>query len=175
MLRVLMLISVLAVAACGNRPSLDEPSLGGPPLNLEEYFSGRLKAYGQFQDRFGAARRRFEVDILGTWDGRVLTLVEDFLYEDGSTERRVWTLTKTGPDRWTGSAPGVIGVAEGEERGDVFNWRYVIDLPVPGGTLRARFDDWMWRLDERRVLNRAYMERFGVEIGEVILLFERLD
>lgn len=55
------------------------------------------------------------------------------------------------------NAPGVIGEAQGEERGDTFNWRYTIDLPVPDGTLRVSFNDWMWMLSETRVLNRAYM------------------
>ncbi|MEO0912850.1 MAG: DUF3833 domain-containing protein [Pseudomonadota bacterium] len=164
---------VVMLAGCG-RPGLEDPSLGGPKLDLEEYFVGDLKAYGQFQDRFGTALRRFEVDITGEWDGEVLTLNEDFVYEDGTTENRVWTLRKTGEDTWEGTAPGVIGVATGEERGDVFNWAYTIDLPVPDGTLRVTFDDWMWRLDEKRVLNRAYMERFGIEIGDVIIFFEKL-
>jgi len=35
------------------------------------------------------------------------------------------------------------------------------------------FDDWMWQLTEDRLLNRAYMERFGVPVGEVIIMFER--
>ncbi|MEO1313236.1 MAG: DUF3833 family protein, partial [Pseudomonadota bacterium] len=65
------------------------------------------------------------------------------------------------------------GEATGEERGDTFNWRYTIDLPVPDGTLRVSFDDWMWQLDETRLLNRAYMDKFGVEIGEVIIFFEK--
>jgi hypothetical protein len=111
--------------------------------------------------------------INGTWDGETLTLVEDFVYEDNSTEQRIWTLQKTGPETWQGTAPGVIGIATGEERGDTFNWQYLIDLPVPGGTLRVRFDDWMWKLNETRVLNRAYMKRFGVDIGEVIISFEK--
>ncbi|MEM6466456.1 MAG: DUF3833 family protein, partial [Pseudomonadota bacterium] len=76
---------------------------------------------------------------------------------------------------WEGTAPGVLGIASGVERGDVFNWRYAIDLPVPDGTLRVAFDDWMWRLDEDRVLNRAYMTKFGVDIGEVIIFFVRQD
>ncbi len=163
----------VALAACSSKPSLDQ-QLGGPDLVLEEYFDGDLVAFGQFQDRFGAVRRRFEVTIDGDWDGETLTLVEDFVYEDDTTERRVWTLTKTGPDTWSGTAPGVIGAATGEVRGDVFNWRYTIDLPIgEGETLRAHFDDWMWRLDGDRVLNRAYMSRFGVRLGEVVIFFEK--
>lgn len=173
-MRWLLIGLFLSVSACTGRPSLDDPSLGPQQLNLEEYFVGDLKAYGQFQDRLGNVSRRFEVDIEGTWDGQTLTLVEDFVYEDGSTEQRIWTLTKTGPDSWRGTAPGVIGEATGEERGDQFNWRYTIDLPVPDGTLRVSFDDYMWQLDEKRLLNRAYLDKFGIEIGEVILFFEKV-
>ncbi|MEL6295863.1 MAG: DUF3833 domain-containing protein [Pseudomonadota bacterium] len=173
MVRVLVFGMLLLVAACTGKPGADDALLSDRKLNLEEFFDGRVVAQGQFQDVFGTVRRRFDVVIDGTWDGETLRLVEDFVYEDGSTEQRIWTLTKTGSDNWQGTAPGVIGIATGEERGDTFNWRYEIDLPVPDGTLRVTFDDWMWKLSEDRVLNRAYMKRFGVDIGEVIITFEK--
>jgi hypothetical protein len=172
---ILILGFTLFLAACGGRPALDDPPLGEAQLNLEEFFAGDLVAYGQFQDVLGTVRRRFVVEIDGTWDGETLRLLEDFTYEDGSTEQRIWTLTKTGPDTWQGTAPGVIGIATGEERGDTFNWQYTIDLPIGDGeTLRVSFDDWMWLLSEDRLLNRAYMFRYGVRIGEVIISFEKL-
>ncbi|MEO1549946.1 MAG: DUF3833 domain-containing protein [Pseudomonadota bacterium] len=172
-MRIWIVVLMLVLGACVGRPSLEDPSLGGPKLDLETFFAGDVIGYGQFQDRFGTPLRRFEVAIQGSFDGQVLTLVEDFIYEDASTEQRIWRLRKTGEDSWEGSAPGVLGTATGEERGDAFNWRYAIDLPVPDGTLRVAFDDWMWRLDEDRVLNRAYMTKFGVDIGEVIIFFVR--
>lgn len=164
---------VVVLAGCTGKPALDDEKLSTRNLNLEEFFEGRTVAYGQFQDIFGTVRRRFEVEINGTWDGETLTLVEDFVYEDNSTEQRIWTLVKTGADTWRGTAPGVIGEAFGEERGDTFNWRYTIDLPVPEGTMRVTFDDWMWLLTDNRLLNRAYMKRFGVDIGDVIITFEK--
>ena len=168
-----LLTFVLMLAACTGKPALDDEKLSERAFNLEEFFDGRVLAQGQFQDVFGTVRRRFDVEVNGTWDGQNLRLVEDFVYEDGSTEQRIWTLTKTGPETWEGSAPGVIGVARGEERGDTFNWRYTIALPVPDGTLRVSFDDWMWQLSDDRVLNRAYMKKYGVDIGEVIITFEK--
>ena len=39
--------------------------------------------------------------------------------------------------------------------------------------LRVTFDDWMWLLSEDRLLNRAYMKRWGVDIGDVIIFFEK--
>jgi hypothetical protein len=164
---------LLGLAACSGRPGPEDAVLSDRELNMEEFFAGRTIAYGQFQDRFGTVQRRFTVDIDGTWDGSTLRLVEDFVYDDGETEQRIWTLTKSGEDGWTGTAPGVLGQATGVERGDSFNWVYRIDLPVRKGTMRVDFDDWMWLMADGRVLNRAYVSRFGVELGEAIIMFEK--
>jgi hypothetical protein len=178
-MRHLAIAAFVLIGACTGKPSFEDPGLSDMPLNLEEFFEGDLVAYGQFQDVLGTVRRSFVVDIHGDWDGEVLTLTEDFVYEDGSTEQRVWSLVKTGPDSWQGTAPGVIGVATGEEQGNRFNWRYEIDLPIPSAdgtveTLRVTFDDWMWLLAEDRLFNRAYVQRYGFDIGDVSISFEKL-
>jgi len=162
------------LVACSGKPDRGDKILSDRELNLEEFFEGRTVAYGQFQDLFGNVARRFEVQINGTWDGKTLTLVEDFDYDDGAVEQRIWTLEKTSDTTWRGTAPGVLGEATGVEHGDTFNWRYKIDLPIKEGTMRVAFDDWMWLLSDDRLLNRAYVTRYGVRIGEVILYFEKL-
>lgn len=176
-MRFAVFLMVMALGACVGKPALDDPKLSKVDFNLEEFFESQVLAKGQFQDVFGTARCRFDVVVTGTWDGETLKLVEDFDYEDGSTEQRIWRLKKTGPivadQTWTGFADGVLGVATGEERGDTFNWTYRIDLPVPDGTLRVSFDDWMWDMGGGRVLNRAYMKKYGVDIGEVLITFEK--
>ena len=179
MRRTVLAFTALAfTAACTGKPSLNDPALSDRQLNIEQFFDGKTVAYGQFQDVFGTVRRSFTVTINGDWDGKRLRLVEDFVYEDKSTEQRVWTLVKTGPQTWQGTAPGVIGVATGVEDGNRFNWKYTIDLPVPSAdgtskTLRVTFDDWMWLLSDNRLFNRAYMKRFGVDIGDVSISFEK--
>ncbi|MEM1232902.1 MAG: DUF3833 family protein, partial [Pseudomonadota bacterium] len=110
-MRHLIFASALLLAACTGKPSLEDPKLSALEFNLQEFFEGRTVAYGQFQDVLGTVRRRFEVEIVGTWDGSTLRLVEDFVYEDGATEQRIWTLNKTGEQTWEGTAPGVDGVA----------------------------------------------------------------
>ncbi|WP_299899669.1 DUF3833 family protein [uncultured Ruegeria sp.] len=165
--------SLALLTACSSKPKVPKTFLSDRQLNLEDFFEGETVAYGQFQDVLGNIPRRFKVDIDGTWDGETLTLIEDFVYDDGATEQRIWALTKTGEDTWTGMAPGVLGAASGIERGDTFNWKYKIDLPIKDGTMRVTFDDWMWLLDDDRLLNRAYVSRYGVRLGEVILFFEK--
>ena len=179
-MRLLIAAALIVLSACTGKPSFDDESLSREKLNLEEFFDGDLVAYGQFQDILGTVRRSFVVELKGDWDGERLRLEEDFIYEDGSTEKRIWTLTKTGPDSWTGTAPGVIGVATGEEQDNRFNWRYEIDLPIPAAdgsveTMRVTFDDWMWLLSEDRLFNRAYVQRYGFDIGDVSISFEKLN
>jgi hypothetical protein len=172
-------LTLVTLAACApGHPSFDDPSLSTRELKLEEFFDGTLVANGQFQDIFGQVRRQFTVKIKGYWDGTTLKLVEDFVYEDGSTEQRVWTLHKTGENTWEGTAPGVIGVAKGEVKGDRFNWKYTIDLPVtaagqPTTTSRVSFDDWIWLWSDKRAFNRAYMSKYGVDVGDVSISFEK--
>jgi hypothetical protein len=39
--------------------------------------------------------------------------------------------------------------------------------------IEVQFDDWMYLIDERVMLNRATMRKFGVTLGEVTLSFTR--
>jgi len=37
----------------------------------------------------------------------------------------------------------------------------------------VQFDDWMFLVDERVMLNRATMSKFGITLGEVLLSFTK--
>ena len=91
------------------------------------------------------------MDIEGTWDGETLTLVEDFVYDDGETERRTWTIRKIDEHTYEGSSPdGVIGTALMKSYGNAVNFSYDFGLRLGDRTLRVRFTDWMWLQDENR-------------------------
>ena len=142
-----------------------------PVLDLKTYFNGDLVAHGLFTDRTGKVVRRFVVQMTGTWNGNQGVLDERFTYSDGKTERRVWRLTDEGGGRWSGRADDVVGVAQGVAAGNTLNWRYTLSLPVDGKVYEVQFDDWMYLMDERVMLNKAVMSKFGVRLGEVTLSF----
>lgn len=144
-----------------------------PLLDLRRYFDGRIDAWGVFQDRSGKVVRRFTVAMACSWQGDVGTLDEDFVYSDGSKEKRIWTIRKFPEGRYTGTAADVVGEAQGRAAGNALNWRYVLALVVDGRTWHVDFDDWMYLVDERVMLNRAVMSKFGVRLGEVLLSFTK--
>jgi hypothetical protein len=142
-----------------------------PKLVMEEYFNGSLEAHGIFQDRSGLVVKRFKVIMNCSWKDGVGTLDEDFVYSDGTKSRRVWTLTKIAENKFKGTASDVIGEAYGEVAGNAFQWNYTLDLPVGEKTIHVQFDDWMYLMDNRVMLNKSKMSKFGIYLGEVTLAF----
>ena len=160
------------LAGCAS-PTAADYAAERPLLDLRRYFDGELDAYGIFTDRSGRVVRRFTVRMTGTWQGHEGVLDERFTYSDGRTERRVWRLTDEGGGRWSGRADDVVGVAVGQAAGNTLNWRYTLRLPVDGREIEVQFDDWMHLVDERVMLNKAVMSKFGIRLGEVTLSFTR--
>jgi len=172
-----VMLMLLVTAGCSDN-SLSEMKDNKPMLTLEEFFAGQTVAYGIFEDRFGKLRRQFRVNITGTVEDGKLILDEDFLYDDGERANRIWTITNLGKDdegriQYRGEADDIVGVASGAVSGNALNWSYIIDLETSGSTLRVRFNDWIYQQDEHVAINRAYVKKFGLEIGSVTLVFLR--
>ena len=162
-------LMALLIAGCAAVPVSDYAQ-EKPKFDLREYFNGRIIAHGIVQDRSGKVIRRMTVDMKCTWVGDTGTLDEDFTYADGKKERRVWTIKKQG-DRYIGTAADVVGEAIGEAAGNTLNWKYVLALPVDDKLYNVDFDDWMWQLDDKVMMNRAVFSKFGFRIGEVLITF----
>ncbi|WP_299879740.1 DUF3833 domain-containing protein [uncultured Cocleimonas sp.] len=145
-----------------------------PNFSLFDYFQGKTRGWGMFQDRGGNLKRQFVVDINGyTNDQGQLVLEEDFVWSDGEKSRRVWTISKDGNNQFIGKADDVIGEAKGVSAGNALNWKYDLSLPVDGKTYKVRFDDWMFLQPDGVLLNRAKMSKFGFNLGEVFISFKK--
>ncbi len=166
------LFLLLITGGCSNMEPIEFKD-SGPTLRIEEYFLGKTRAWGIFEDRFGRLRRQFTVSIHGRIKDGELVLDEHFEYADGERDRRIWRIRKTGEHAYEGRAADVIGVAKGEAYGNALNWRYDMDLPVGGRKIRVTFNDWMFLQPSDVLVNRARVTKFGIEIGQVTLFFNK--
>ncbi len=167
-----LIASTALLGGCASQ-NIEQYAAERPPLHQPQYFNGPLTGYGVFTDRSGAVKARFVVKMLGRWQGEEGVLDEHFTYSDGKKDRRVWRLTKHADGRYTGTADDVVGTASGRAVGNAFQWAYTLSLPVDGKVYEVQFDDWMYLVDERVMLNRATMSKFGVRLGEVTLSFQK--
>ena len=160
------------LAGCST-PQVQDYAGQTPTLELRDYFNGTLDAYGVFTDRSGKVVKRFDVVMTCTWQGDEGTLDEAFTYSDGTKQRRIWRLTRLANGRYTGRADDVVGTAQGQQSGNAFNWKYTLALPVDGRVIEVQFDAWMYLMNDKVMLNRAAMSKWGVGLGEVTLSFSK--
>lgn len=173
-----MLIGLTSCAQWLFRADISDYANQRPVLKLEEFFEGKSYAYGIFEDRFGNLKRQFRVKIDGQINAGRLTLDEQFIYDDGEVDRRIWEIDILGPDetgllRYQGYAGDVNGMATGKVAGNVLSWTYDIVLSMSGQQVQVRFDDFIYQLDNDVAINRAFVSKWGVEIGSVTLVFIR--
>ena len=162
------------LSACSSKP-LDHYRDGQPVLELREYFTGPIKAWGVLQDRKGRVTRRFDVTMIGTWEGDIGTLEEDFRYYDGETQKRIWTIKRIDNNNYEGTAGDILGKAQGQVEGNAMRWAYQMDLDVGDKTYRITFDDWMFLMNDDVLINRSYLKKFGITMAELTLFMQKQD
>lgn len=165
----------LITALVGCSASLEDYKATSPAFNLFEYFEGETLAWGMVQDYTGKQTRRFEVSIVGTVEGNKITLDEDFIFDDGEKQKRIWAITRLEDGSYEGTAGDVVGIATGSESGNALNWVYDLSVEVGDSTYVLTLDDWLYRQDEKRAFNLTSMKKFGIEVGRISIYFEKQD
>lgn len=165
-------VGAAGLSGCAS-PTVEDYATEKPELDLRTYFNGAVDAWGIFTDRNGKVVKRFTVEMKCDWQNDQGTLDEEFVYSDGTKEKRVWKLTDKGKGLFTGTAGDVVGIAQGQTKGNAFNWRYTLALPVEGTVLNVQMDDWMYLMNDRVMLNKARMTKLGIHLGDVTLSFSR--
>jgi hypothetical protein len=158
------LLAPLALAACAAVPA--DPTGPTVPVTLDSAFAGRSLGKGVFRDITGT-ERRFTARLDGRLAGDRLTVVEDFVYDDGQVDRLTWVFDRTGPGRWTGRREDTVGPAEVVEQDGLVRLSYTVDFRSLSGTTRLGFSDVIYGLPDGRIANDAVVTRLGVPVGRV--------
>ena len=147
-----------------------------PEFSLLSFFDGNVMAWGIVQDRSGEIVQRFVVNIDGSMLDGNLILDESFDYQLGEgPSKRVWTISKNPDGTYQGKASDIAGDALGRSYGNAFNFAYEMDLLVDGSTYRVNFDDWFWAFDDKTMMNRSYIKKFGIVMAEVTIFMQKQD
>lgn len=171
MKRLLILFSSLMLAACSQK--ITDYNNTSPVFDVKTFFNGPLQAKGIVLDRSGTVTRRFSVEMIGNWTENQGTLEEWFVFDDGEKTQRTWIINKQQDGRYTGTAGDIVGEAKGESAGFALRWDYQLDLAVDDSVYRVTFDDWLYQIDDRVVINRSYIKKWGITVGEVILVISK--
>jgi hypothetical protein len=170
---MLLTILFLSLGGCAGI-DVKEYERNVPKFDLYKYFQGSTTGWGIVLDRSGRLTRQFVVTIEGQVDhAGDLLMVEDFDWSDGEKSKRTWRISKEGDHAFVGSAGDVIDSAQGLAYGNVLRWNYVLAVESDSSTWHIDFDDWMFLQPNDVLINRTTMSKFGLRVGEVIIVFRK--
>ena len=167
------LIVIVSLANVSCSTAIEDYEAVNKPFDIKEYFNGSVVAWGMVQDYSNKVNRRFCVEIEGTWQGNKGTLAETFYFDDGEVSYRNWQLIKQKDNSYLGTAEDVDGIATGIHKGFAFQFTYNLLLTIDDETYNVAMDDWMYQLDEYRVMNKTSMSKLGVNVADITLFFDK--
>lgn len=170
-LKNIILIALFSIFFIGcSSMKLSDFENSKPEFIPEEYFNGKLKAYGVVKDRSGKIIKSFEADMYGSWDKNgVGTLDEYFIYSDGEKQRRVWTLKPLGNKEYIGTAGDIVGDAFMKVVGNTVMIDYTMRVPYGSSTIDINVKDWLHLQNDGVIINHSKMKKFGFEVGELVI------
>jgi hypothetical protein len=152
---------------------VDDYQAREPAFEPETFFNGALTAHGVVKGFSGTAIRHFSADITGCWADGVGTLDEDFVFDNGEEQTRIWTLTPTGAQTYIGTAGDVVGEGLARWEGNAMFLDYTLRIQLEDGPIDVKIDDRMYRVSENVVINESKMHKFGFGVGEILLTLIR--
>ena len=172
---ILFLVAALVLLSGCSGPAVTDYAKRGPKLVPEQFFSGELIARGVVKDMSGEVIRTFDATISASWDNEgVGTLDEEFHFDDGEVQTRVWTLTPTQSGAgYHANAGDVVEPGIMRWSGNAINMNYVLQVAYGDGTLDLRMDDWMYLITPDTLINETTMSKWGVDVGELVLVIQK--
>lgn len=160
-----VVLGAAALAGCARLPA--SPPVPVPPITLDAAFVGRAVGAGVFRVDLTGSERRFRARLDGRLTGGRLTVVEDFIYDDGEENRLTWVFDRAGPGRWTGRREDTVGQAQVIETGTEVRLSYTADFRAGAEVTRLGFEDVIWFGPGGRVINDAVVSRWGLPVARV--------
>lgn len=144
-------------------------------FTLEGFFAGETIAKGTIFSKTVGAARSFAATTRGTWDGKVLTLVESYQYAAGDKEQRVWRFHKTGTGRYTAESDEILRNAKITIKGRIATFKYQKKIRRAGGKspIKVTFSE-EWAFRRNGVLASRTRLKKLVSVGQEAINFVRV-
>jgi hypothetical protein len=174
-LRTLAAFGIFALSGCSTLQPRDFANARSR-FEPDRYFTGRTQSWGVFENRAGEPRKRFTTEAVGRRDAAGdLRLTQNFHFDDGGTQQRIWHIRRLDEHRYEATANDVIGKARGEAHGNAFRWNYTVALQ-PGNPLsHVRLHQWMYQPEGTQTMfTRAFITKAGIRVAQVSESFRRV-
>lgn len=146
----------------------------GPHFDPVAFFEGPTRSWGVIEGRAGQPRSRFRTEMMGRREGEELVITQDFTFEDGHLQQRIWRVRRIDEHRYQATANDVVGVSHGLAFGNTFHWKYTVASGRYGPVTNLRYELRMYLLaDGETMINRVAITKLGVLLAQTTEHFHR--
>ena len=143
-----------------------------PVFSMTEFFTGELCAKGLVRNRDASVYRKFIAEIKARSSHEEVILDEQFVFDDGEKQERVWIFKKQGSG-WSGSAGDVVGNAVGKTSGDTLHLTYQLKITSDGDEVIVDMDDWLHLVDENTLMGSTNITKWGFDVGQIDIFIQK--
>jgi hypothetical protein len=143
-----------------------------PRFDPYQFFEGPTRSWGVIESRSGQPKSRFRTEMMGRRDGGDLEITQDFTFEDGHKQQRVWRVHRIDEHRYDATANDVVGVSHGLAYGNTFHWEYTV--AGRSALTNLRYKLWMYlQADGETMINRVTVTKLGIILAATTEHFHR--
>jgi hypothetical protein len=166
---ILIFLTTILLTGCSGM-KIEDFNNTKPEFIPQEYFNGKLRAYGLVKNRSGEIIRSFKGEMIGSWDkygnGK---LEEFFVYNDGEKLERTWILKPTQDKKFIATADDIVGPSTMIANGNTVMLDYVMRVPYNDSTIDISVKDWLHLQEDGVIINHSKMKKFGFVVGELVI------
>jgi hypothetical protein len=140
----------------------------GADFDIRTVLNGPIACDGIIYGPMGRVTSRFTAHFEASWDGNTGTMVEEFHYDSGNVQNRVWILTLLDGGVIKAQADDVVGEGRGQQAGDAVFLKYKIKLSDAAGGHVLDAHDWMYLMPNGTIMNRNQFRKFGFKVAELV-------
>jgi hypothetical protein len=173
---ITIIFAAVLLTGCSSLKPRDFTRDNNAPFEPDDYFTGTTRSWGVLENRAGQPRKWFSTECIGTRDeAGDLNIRQTFTHDDGSTQLRLWHVHRIDTHHFSATANDVVGTVHGEAWGNVFQWKYTIELKPGNPFSRVHLRQWMYlQPGTQTMFTRAVIKKFGITLGEVAESFQRI-
>lgn len=171
--RFLIVLLGLAFTSCATMNVADFKGRR-PNFDPTQFFTGSTVSNGVIESREGRPKEVVTTRTSGRWQGDALRLEQDLVFSVSKPQHRSWRIRKLDAHHYEATANDVVGTVKGIAYGNVFHWRFALNLSPGNPLVRVRLSQWMYlQPDGKTMVNHSTITKFGIVVAQVTEQFRK--
>ena len=145
-----------------------------PKIDIKKFFNGDIEGFAITQDSAGKIIGTVQVKISGKWDENKGEIKQNFIYDSATKDSRIWLVTVNADGTFDAIGHDFTAPAQGKQIGNAAQMLYSLNLMDQGSKQAVRFEDKMYLVDEKSMIEISTYKKANGISGKTITSLKKI-